>query len=107
MQTNLPKIREAGAEVVAISADTPETLRKKVQSRGIEFPLLADPELAAIDAYGLRHEGADPFSGGDIARPAVFIIGEDGQILWRHLTDNWRVRVTPETILEQLETGAS
>ena len=40
--------------------------------------------------------------GGDIARPAVFILDRRGVVQWRDVTDNWRVRVRPETILEQL-----
>ena len=53
--------------------------------------------LAVIDAWGLRHEGGNPF-GGDISRPAVFVLDEDGRILWRAFTENWRVRPTPELI---------
>ncbi len=103
MQSQLPEIRQRGGEVVAISTDSVEALKTKLVPKGIEFPLLSDPDLVAIDAYGLRHEGADPFSNGDIARPGVFLIDETGNILWKDLTENWRVRVTPEMILEELE----
>ena len=61
---------------------------------------LIDPELAAIDAYGLRHVGGNPF-GGDISRPAVFLIDEEGRIVEKMLTENWRVRPTPEMIREK------
>ena len=105
MQTIRSQIQEAGAEIIAISTDTSEELSEHLLPKGLEFPLLSDPELQAIEAYGLRHEGADPFSGGDIARPAVFLIGENGKVLWKDLTDNWRVRVRPETILEKLRSA--
>lgn len=39
---------------------------------------------------------------GDIARPAVFVLDREGRVAWRQLTENWRVRVRPEVILEQL-----
>lgn len=94
----MDELRENGIEVVAISADTPEELRTKVLSKGVTFPLLADPELTAIDAYGLRHPGGNPF-GGDIARPAVFLIDEEGSIVAKLLPENWRVRPTPEVLL--------
>jgi peroxiredoxin len=54
----------------------------------------------AIDAFGVRHAGGG--IEGDIARPAVFLIDREGRIVWRELTENWRVRVRPETVLEHL-----
>lgn len=62
-----------------------------------------DPNGEMIDAYGVRHPGAS-IEGGDIARPAVFIV-DDGKILWRMITDNYRIRVRPETVIEQLKNS--
>lgn len=85
-----------------MSVDPSETTLERLGSSGIEFPLLADPDLATIDAYGVRHpEGG--MGGVDIARPATFLIDADGRIIWRELTDNWRVRLRPERLLQQLE----
>jgi peroxiredoxin len=53
-----------------------------------------------MDLFGLRHEKGGP--GGDVARPAVFLIDRQGRIVWRELTENWRVRVRPEQVLEQV-----
>lgn len=89
-------------EVIAISAGTQEELKEKMLPKGITFPLLADPTLEAIDAYGLRHEGGNPF-GGDISRPAIFLIDEEGKIIANILTDNWRVRPTAEDIFDRFE----
>jgi peroxiredoxin len=97
----LPDIQALDGAVLAISADTPEESQKLVASAGLAFSLLADPQGKVLDAFGLRHAGAD-ISGGDIARPGVFIIDRQGRIAWRDLTDNWRVRVRPETVLQQL-----
>jgi peroxiredoxin len=68
---------------------------------GIEFSVLADKELQAIDAFGLRHKGAS-IDGSDIARPAVFLLDSTGVVKWRFLTDNWRVRVRPQEIIDHL-----
>ena len=86
--------------MIAISAESVENVRDKMLPKGLTFPLLADPELTVIDAWGLRHEGGNPF-GGDISRPAIFILDEDGRILWRAFTENWRVRPTPEDIFAE------
>ena len=101
MQSRLKEIHAAGGEVLAISVDRPEQSRVIRDRLGLGFPLLSDPELAAIDAYGLRHVGGGP--EGDIARPAVFVLDRAGRIAWRDLTDNWRVRVRPDAVLAELQ----
>jgi peroxiredoxin len=101
LQSRLTDIRALEAEVLAVSADTPEESRKLVESAKLDFALLSDPEGAAWDAFGLRHAGG-AIGGDDIARPGVFVIDRQGRIAWRKLTDNWRVRVRPEEVLDQL-----
>ena len=59
---------------------------------------VADPEMKAIDAYGL----GDITRGDDVARPAAFIIDGDGVIQWRHLPTTWRARPAGPDYLEAL-----
>jgi peroxiredoxin len=93
-------LKNEGAELLAISVD-PGTESLRLAGRyGFEFPLLSDPGLSTIDAYGVRHR--DGGLDGDIARPAIFILDREGRIVWRQLTENWRVRARPEPILERL-----
>lgn len=42
------------AEILACSADAPETMAKFAAKQRIPFPLLSDPEFQAIEAYGAR-----------------------------------------------------
>jgi len=86
--------------VLAISVDPPEESRRIVEAYGLDFRLLSDPDLRVIDQFGVRH--ADGGLDGDIARPAVFILDREGRVVWRDFTANWRVRVRPGRILEQL-----
>ena len=101
MQSRIEDIRAAGGEIVAISTDTVEDTAEAFESQGFTFPILADPDLLAVDAYGVRH-ALGGIEGDDIARPAVFVIDREGRIVWRDLTENWRVRVRPERVLERL-----
>ncbi len=101
MQSRIQAIHEADAEVLAISVDLVDRNRKVAEKLKLEFPILSDPDLVAIDAYHLRHEGGS-IDFTDVARPAVFILDRQGVVQWRDVTDNWRVRVRPETVLEQL-----
>ncbi len=101
MQSHIEEIREAGGEVLAVSVEPAAKTHEALKSAGIVYPLLADPDLEIIDAYGLRHFDGG-MGGGDISRPATFVIDREGRIAWRDLTDNWRVRVRPRRVLEQL-----
>ncbi|ANM31611.1 hypothetical protein ABI59_21690 [Acidobacteria bacterium Mor1] len=100
MQSRIDEIRSLGAEVVAVSADNPEESREAIEAQGYDFPVLCDPNLELIGKLGLLHEDGLPDT--DISRPAVFILDEQRDVTWRELTDNWRVRVRPETILAEL-----
>lgn len=102
MQSRIADIRATGAKVLAICPDPVEENAKVVEKLQLDYAVLSDPELTVIDSFGLRHLGGNPMEGADVARPAVFVLDRDGVVLWRSLTDNWRVRVRPETILEQL-----
>jgi peroxiredoxin len=101
LQSRIQDIRAAGADVVAVSVDPPDRARQVVDRLALEFPVLSDADRSAIAAYGVVH-AAGGVGGDDIARPATFLIGPDGTVLWRDLTDNWRVRVRPERILEAI-----
>ena len=97
----MTEINAAGAEVIAVSVDTIEESERLASALGLEFPLLSDVEREAITAWGVVHEGGKP-GGGAIARPAIFLVEPDGTISWRSVTENYRVRVRPEHVLEAL-----
>jgi hypothetical protein len=56
----------------------------------------------ALRAFDVLHAGAGP-GGTDIARPATFIAA-NGAIGWRDLTENYRVRPRPATLLRALRS---
>lgn len=99
LQTTIEELNRAGVEVVAISSDERRDALMTATREALGFPLLSDGELAVIDAYGVRHDGVELLGRG-IARPAVFLIDEQGVVRWRFVTDNWRVRVRPEQVVE-------
>jgi peroxiredoxin Q/BCP len=50
---NLGRVQGAGAQVVGISADTPQSHQKFVDKYELNFPLLSDPEKGVLKAYGV------------------------------------------------------
>lgn len=101
-EQHLADFQNRGAEVVAISVDSPEDSRRLCQAKGYRFPFLSDPKAAVIREYGVLH----PHGGEndqDIARPAEFLIDATGKIRWVNLTDDLRVRARPEAVLQALD----
>ena len=95
------EFHDRGAEVVAISVDSPAESQKLCQSRGYSFPFLSDPNAEVIRRYGVLHpKGGE--DGKDIARPAEFLLDAGGTIRWVNLTDDFRVRARPEAVLEAI-----
>jgi len=48
----LPELAEAGFAVVGISPDLPEALARFRDQESLTFPLLSDPDLRVLTAYG-------------------------------------------------------
>ena len=103
MQSRLEDFEKQQIRIVAISTHSVEELGEQAAKSGITFELLADPEAEVIGAYGSRHENGNPLGEGDIARPSVFWIDENGQIIDRAFTDNWRIRLTADEALRRFE----
>ena len=105
LQLRAADFEVAGAKVAAVSVDSVDQNRGVAERLGLTFPVLSDPGFVAIDAFGLRHAGGNPFpeppATGDVSRPAVYVIS-DGAIRWRELTHNYRVRVDPDDVLAVL-----
>ena len=103
LQSRMQAFRAAGVRVIAISPDSVDDNRAVVERFGLEFPILSDRELAATDAFGVRHAAARR-DGGDIPRPATFI-ADEGVVRWRDLTDDYRVRPRADDVLTAIQAS--
>lgn len=124
MRDARPRILALGAELVVVGNGRPEQALDFQQQRGIDFPLLVDPDLEAYAAAGLRRDlGAtlnfatlgnavralrgghrqtsvqgDPWQQG-----GAFIITPDGRDHFRHISQAAGDHPEPEAIIEALE----
>lgn len=89
--------------MAAISVDPPEINRERLASSGYTFTFLSDPNAEVIKRYDLVHPGQG-IDGGDIARPAEFLLDKSGMVRWVNLTDNYLVRLRPEQVIEAART---
>ena len=70
-------LRELGAGVLAVSADSLDSHARFVERLGgLPFPLAADPDLELARAFGVVDDDA-----GRRSRRAVFVIAADGTVL--------------------------
>jgi peroxiredoxin len=82
--------------------DPPEANAALARDAGLAFPILSDPTLGMIDAYGLRHVGGG-HEGNDIAHSASVLIDGDGIVRWTFVTWNFRVRPMPDVVLAAID----
>jgi DNA polymerase III epsilon subunit family exonuclease len=82
LQTHLPAFEQAGAIVYGISVDSHYANLAFAKSLGVTFPLLSDWKHEASIAYGVML----PEVG--YSQRATFVVGKDGRILWREISEN-------------------
>jgi thioredoxin-dependent peroxiredoxin len=74
-------LRASGAEVVGISRDDPETLRRFREELALPFELTSDADGSITKAYGV----AWPLVG--LARRVTFVIGGDRRVKSVHSSE--------------------
>ena len=92
-----------GIRPVAISVDETGVSTDLCRKAGYTYTFLSDPDAAVIRRYDLLHPGAG-VNGHDIARPAEFLLDSSGIVRWVNLTEDLRVRATPEEMLKAITT---
>ena len=102
LQLSIDEFRKRGCAIAGVVVDPLETNATLVRQVGLAYPILSDPSLAMIDAYGLRHAHGGP-DGQDVAHSASVLIDGTGTVAWRSVTDNFRRRPTPATVLAALD----
>lgn len=98
LQAGYEDIKAQGAEIIAISADSQTLTGLTRQHLGITYLLLSDENREAINAYNVIDTG-----NMSIARPATYIIDQDGHLVWKFLDVRFDTRVSSEQILTELK----
>ncbi|ADG77951.1 thioredoxin-dependent peroxiredoxin OS=Tsukamurella paurometabola (strain ATCC 8368 / DSM /CCUG 35730 / CIP 100753 / JCM 10117 / KCTC 9821 / NBRC 16120/ NCIMB 702349 / NCTC 13040) OX=521096 GN=Tpau_1322 PE=3 SV=1 [Tsukamurella paurometabola] len=77
---NLSDFEAAGLDVVGISPDKPDKLKKFVERDGLTFPLLSDPDKQVLTEYGAF--GEKMMYGKTVTGVirSTFVVGADGKI---------------------------
>lgn len=88
--------------LVGISVDTPDENAAMVAKLQLPFPLLTDPDAAAIAAWDVY----DPVGGthGPIARPAIFVVGRDLTIQFEYVGRDFADRPPDSAVFAALDS---
>ncbi|WP_414449050.1 peroxiredoxin-like family protein [Burkholderia sp. 22PA0099] len=120
----LPRLREYGANLVAISPQTAANSRKSVRENHLDFPVLSDTLGATAEAFGLRFALPDylvalyrqlkndlPAFNDDpswtLPMPARYVIGSDGTVLYSEVHPDYTHRPEPEDMFPVLARAAA
>jgi peroxiredoxin len=119
MNRILPQIRDAGAELLAISPQTVQQSFFMADQHRLAFPLLSDGGNQVARQFGLVYRVPDyqqaiyrrvlinlPFTNGDesweLPVPGVYVVDRDGTILFAAVNPDYKERPEPQEVLGQL-----
>ena len=75
----MKEIEATGGQVVTISYDSVDTLKRVAAKREVTFLLLSDPGSKTIEAFGILNKEAKGKDKG-IPHPGIFILDQKGVI---------------------------
>jgi peroxiredoxin len=93
------KIKQAGAELIAVSVDDQSYAWSMAQTTGAKFQILSDAEKKTIAEYGIVNAAEH----GGIAHPSIFILDKEGRIRYMHVGKDAQDRPPDETILVEVK----
>ncbi|GAC1637439.1 MAG: peroxiredoxin [Chloroflexota bacterium] len=86
LNMNTVELGRLDAVVLGISVDLPWTLREFRKASHIGFPLLSDFDREVIHSYGVVDREFNGYRTG-VARRSVFVIGGDGDLVWKWVSN--------------------
>ncbi len=119
LQEELPKFRAAGASLLALTPELPDSSMSTSEKHALEFDVLSDPGNAVARSYGvvfhLTPAVAASYQNGfdlhayngdasdELPLAATYVIGMDGVITYAFLHPDYRNRAEPKDILEAVQ----
>jgi peroxiredoxin len=111
-------LKALGFQMVAVTPDSPEELKKTLGKEKLDYDLLSDSGAATMKAFGVAFEvdqktvtmykenykiDIEKASGGQthhiLPVPSVFIADASGKIGYVHFNPDYRVRLTSEELM--------
>jgi peroxiredoxin len=120
LQNALPEIQQLGAQLVAISPQTPDESLSTSEKNDLQFAVLGDIGSATAKAYGIAFDLAEelrpiytrfghalPDKNGDdswiLLIPATYVVDTNGDVVLAFVDVDYRNRLEPAEIVAALE----
>ncbi|WOF75707.1 peroxiredoxin-like family protein [Parvibaculaceae bacterium PLY_AMNH_Bact1] len=119
-QDQLETVRSLGAELVAISPETPDRAMSTAEKNAVTYPVLTDPQNRLAEALGIvftlppalaglyetfgnNLPEAHGEAGWRLPIPATYVVGLDGVIAFASVARDYRTRAEPAEAIMALK----
>ena len=102
LSENLPEIQAAGGQVVVVSYDAPEKLKRFARRRTINVPVLSDAGSKTIDAYAMRALNGTGDQTGSTQHGA-FVIDKSGIVRSKPYLTSFEGRAAVDALVSALK----
>jgi peroxiredoxin len=116
-QAALEGVKAQGAQLVAITPETPDNSLTTAEKNALTFEVLSDPDLAAATAFGLTFDFpadlVEVYKGFGLDLPkhngngrwslpvaATYVVAQDGTIRYAYIDADYRNRAEPSDVLK-------
>ena len=106
LQSKITDSETAGVQLVGISYDSTEILKKFSSKQKLSFPLLSDPGSNVINAFHIGNKNAPEKLQG-IPHPGTFIIDQKGTIRSKLFLESYRKRHPASEVLNAAKAAKS
>lgn len=93
----MEELERLGAELVAVSTDDPESVRKLAEASGLRYTILTDPGGEVIERYGIRNR---QHTDGVLPNPTALVIDGRGVVRYQRIHEDYTVRPPAEELVE-------
>ena len=95
-----PELDARGIQIVTVSGDSSEDIKKGRHKHGIRATMLADPELLVTTLYGLRNEkNISPSGIAALPIPTTILVDANGIVRWIDKSKDYQQRSDPGPVL--------
>ena len=82
------ELNDLNAQVVAINVDSPFANKAFANAYDLKFPILSDYSREVAGQYAGLHKDFAGMKGYDASKRAVFVLDEEGKVIYSWITDN-------------------
>ncbi len=119
LEDSLQFIVEKGAQLIAITPELPENISKTIEKTKASFSILYDDGLKIMDSYNVSFKVNQPtvtkyltygidlkksngVNGANLPVPAVYIINQEGKIIYKYFDTDYKKRPSVAELLKHL-----